>query len=640
MAVNDNETTGNNGEQAQGQESRREPINQRSSQREQAEQPAFQAGLLDLNRLLGSPMSRRTSGEVLVAAIKAIKFHFHPERQVASVGPIDLTKVEVLGLEATEHNVSISSAVMAYPVESGSGVKVLVFPLALAASLIDDVSTRNVEVSGRSYPLPVVASDYITEGYLALVDDIVRKKFEQNRRNIEIVRAGWRVVDKGVQWNEPESTEVRNVVFYAQASISATYNAHFASDMYFNLDWLSKNTSLEINVDMSGREVITADGLPRRSDIAVAVGGIIRKGENTVPVPLANIGGYVELVFAPPSETDRWKPAGRRGEPYFQPTFIINRMDTNANAITPELLLLALGAGSIISKDQAWAQTFLPTDLARGETDFRDTGLLNILGPDEDPQAIVFDGRASLDVNKWGSYFFSLVNDNLAWAIELEEGGDNSWITSLLSDAANDTSADSLAVRRLYAYADRLTNNHFTRRAKELGVERPLEASGARYLTGTWLDSDGKTRDLRDWDLLRWMATNPTDGGDSALRYQDVVGRTDLDVEIRVSEQYEQLVGALGPNNVHFARYVELAYINPLFIEALALAIVDCKINIDQRQAHYSFGARRVRGNSRIRDFAGGDLTHGMMTNRRTMGDGTRAYRGGVSNGFGSSGGF
>jgi hypothetical protein len=636
MAVND-ESTNNDG---LGQERRDQAQAQTRTERPARESQGYQAGLLDINRLLGAPMSRRTSGEVLVSAIKAVKFWFDPERNVAGSSNIDLSKIEIMGLEATEHNVSLSSVILALPIETNNGVKVLVHSLALGQSLLDEVAVRNVEISGRTYPLPVVPSDYVTESYLALIDDIVKKKFEATRRSIEIVRAGWRIVDKGVDFNDPESTEVRSVVFYSQVALTSTNNDAFNNDVYFNLDWLSKQSSLEINVDMSGRESYTADGLPRRSDLSISVAGIIRKGEQSLPIGLSSIGGYVELVYTPPAQEERWKPAGRRGEPHYTPTFIINRMDSANNAITPELLLLALGAASVVTKDQAWAQTFLPNDLARGETDFKDTGLLNILGPDEDNSPVVFDGRSSLDVNKWGQYFFSLVDDKLAWAIELEEGGDNSWLTSLLSDAANDTSADGSAVRRLYAYCDRLTNGNFTRRARELGVETPLVASGARYLTGTWIDENGKVRDLRDWDLLRWMATNPSDEGESAMRYQDIVGRTDLDVEIRVSEQYDQLTQALTASGVHFARYVELAYIDPKFVEAIAAAIVDCKINIDQRQAHYNFGARRVRGNSQVRGFVGGDLTHGMTSGRRTMGDGSRNQRGGVGNGFGHGPGF
>ncbi|MNP65718.1 hypothetical protein D3C76_1613390 [compost metagenome] len=89
-----------------------------------------------------------------------------------------------------------------------------------------------------------------------------------------------------------------------------------------------------------------------------------------------------------------------------------------------------------------------------------------------------------------------------------------------------------------------------------------------------------------------------------------------------------------------FARYVDLAFINPAFIEAMAMAVADCKINIDQRSAHYTFGNRRLRGNTRVRDFVGGDLTHGMLSSRRVTGDGARSLRGNVGNGFGFGNSF
>jgi len=636
MAVQDSHDNSNN---SQAQEPSREQANSRSSRPTPQENPVLNAGLLDINRLLGSPMSRRTSGESLVNAIKAAKFWFSAERQVAGAAAIDLTKIQVLGLDGQENNVSISSVILAYPIEDQGVTKVLVHSLVLEGTLSDETPIRNVEINHRTYPLPIIASDYVTESYLALIDDIVKKAFDQSRRSVEVIRGGWRVVDRKVDFNDPETTEARQVIFYAQAALSSMYNELYRNDMFFSLEWLNKQSTLEINVDMSGRESVSADGLPRRSDIAVSVAGTVRKGDQNVTVPLANLGGYMNIVYTPPQNEERWARDRRRDQPYFTPTYIINRMDTSGNAITPELLLLALASSSVISKNQAWARTFLPGEVARGEIDARDSGLLNILGPDEDQQPIVFDNRGSLDEEKWGQYFFSLVDENLVYAIELEEGGDNSWLTSLLLDAADDTSANREAVRRLYDYADRLTSGNFSRRAQELGVENPLVMSGARYLTGTWLDEKGNERDLREWDLLRWMAQNPNDGGESALRYQDVIDRTDLDVEIRVSEQFDQLTGALQ-QNVKFSRYVDLAFINPQFIEALALSVADCKINIDQRQAHFTFGARRLRGNTRIRDFRGGDLTHGLLNSRRVVNGDQRSLRSHVSNGFGRGSSF
>lgn len=640
MAVNngDNETieTG-----AQGQERREQAIPPRQEARREQSQQSSQVGLMDLNRFLGGPITRRDSSEVLIAAVKAAKFALSPDRIVASSGQYDVSKIEVLGLEASEHQVSISSVIVALPVETNNGLSVLVSMIALAGSMNDAAQVRNFEQNGRSYPIPVLAGDYITEGYLSLVDEIVKKKFEQSRRSVEIVRTGWNIALPTVHWSEPESTEVRNVMFYTMASLTSAFNEMFRNDAYFNLDWFNKQATLEINIDVSGRESYTADGQPRRNDIGVTVAGVQRRSDNQhVTMPLSTIGGHVELVYVQPETTGISRRSIERDQPIFQPVYVINRMDSSNNVISPELLLLALAGASVLTKDERWAQTFLPTDLARGETDYRDTGLLNVLRQTGDNTPIVFDGRSSLDTDKWADYFFSLVDEKLVFAIELEEGGENSWITGLLSDAANDNTPDADAVRRLYSYADRLTMGHFTRRAKELGVESPLMSSGARYLTGTWIDENGKTRDLRDWDMLRWLAVNPNDNGDSALRYQDVVNRTDLDVEIRISEQYEQLAGALTPSGLKFGRYVELAYINPDFIKALALAVTDCKVNVDASNASYSFGNRRLRGNSRVRDFAGGDLSGGMASGRRTMGDGSRGYRGGVGNGFGHGAGF
>lgn len=623
-------------EENTGNEARNERPKQTNTQSRQT--TGRDAGdLLDINSLLGTPMSRRTSGESLINAVKAFKHWYSAERQVASGGAIDLSKIQVLGLGSSESNVSVSSVILAYPVEEQGTITVLTHVLALAGSMTEDAVTRNEEINHRTYPVPILASDYVTEAYLKLADDIALRACKNDRKVVKVARTGWRVVAKTVDFNEIENTDVRQVAYYAQAAMVTIYNSVFKPNTYFALDMLSNKSSLEISVDMSRREIPTADGVPRRTDISVTVSGIVRKGDQNVTVPLASISGYIALFYTPPAETGRFSPNKRRDEPYFTPTFVINRMDTNANAITPELLLLALAGSSVISKDQAWAQTLLPGDLGRGEVDYRDTGLLNILGPDQDRSAVEFDNRSSLDTQKWAQYFFGLVDEELAWAIELEEGGDNSWVTSLLSDAATDDTTDKEAITRLYHYANRLTMNNFSKHAESLNVVEPLVMADARYFVGTWIDESSKLSDTREWDLMRWMAVNPNDDGASALAYQDVIDRVDLDPVIRISEQYEQLTSALGASNVQPVRYVDLAYIDPNFIAALAMGVSDCKINIDQRTAQYTFGNRRLRGNTRIRNFVGGDLTHGKLSSRRTTNDDTRGHRSVVRNGFGSS---
>lgn len=628
MAVNDN--TQNT--QAKAAPAPAPQVERPQFEREQTNQPQG-ARLTDINRILGGVMSRRTSGEALVDAIKAARYWLDPERSLEGGGGLDHSKFQVLGLDAQEHGLGASAAIVCYPVDRGQTIEVLVNTLVLEATVDGIGDSRYVDVNGRSYALPVLAGDFVTESYMATVQDIVLKAFSNQRKAIEVVSAGWRVVSSKVNFAEAEDQMVRNVLFYSQAAITAMYNERYHADTYFSLDWLSRDSQLEIAVDMSGRPVLTADGLPRRSDLAISVAGQVRKGDNTVNVPLANIGGYVSLLYTPPQRQSGWSRRGQQDEPCFTPTFIINRMDTNTNSITPELLLLAMAASSVVSRNEAWAQNFIPGDVSEDGVDVRDSGLLNILGPDEDNSPIVFDNRKSLDTNRWGEYFFSLVNQQLAWAIELEEGGDNSWITSLLLDAAEDSSG--AAVHRLYDYADRLTGGHFTRRAQELGVEQPLVHSGARYLTGTWVDAHGQERDLREWDLLRWMATNPKDGGDAALRYQAIIDQSDVAQEIRVSEQYQQLVETMGVQSVKPARYVDLVFINPAFIEALALAVSDNKINIDQKSTAYTFGAPRVRGNTRVRDFVGGDLTRGKFNRIQGGQGGPRSLRQHMGNGFG-----
>lgn len=631
MAVNDN-TSGSQNNQAS------EPSRERAERTERArdtgtrtEQSTRRGGSLkDLNRLLGSPLPRNSGGESLVQAIASFKSWMDPAKNVGGSGTLDLSKLQILGLESSEHNVQVSSVIFAYPVEAEGRLNVYTYVAALQGSVDGEMPIRNYEVNRRQYPVPGVVGDFVTDGYLKTAADIVAKQFGDARRQVEVIDAGWRAVSDKVDFSLEGNTQVRQIAFYVTASLVAMINADMNSDVFFDLDWLAAGENLDISVDVSGREVQTADGQPRRSDLVINISGSIKTEEAVVRSKLTTIGGYINLVYSP-QEEDRSYSARRRDEntQVFQPLMVIDNIDTGANAITPELLLLGLAGASVISRKNNWAQVFLPNDVARGKTDYRDTGALGLLSKAR--ARVEIGNRTNLDTDEWAEYFFSLVSEELAWGIEVEEGGDNSWITSLLYAAAT---GDRDSAERLWDYADRLTLGKFSARAAHHGVTDIVTLSGARYLTGTYVDDAGELKDLRDFDMLRWLAQTGDTDPEIALDWQETFDNTDKEWEIRVSEQAAMLQSVLG-NNVQFSRYVNLLYIDPNAIRALAEAVDECGVGVDQAQALYSFGNRRLRGNSRIRDFADGDVSGGMFQRTRDTGGSRGNRRSILGNGMG-----
>ncbi len=584
--------------------------------------------LKDVNRLLGGPLARNTGGVALTDAIKALRDTISIDKNIGGGGALDLAKLSILGLESSEYNSQVSSVIFAYPHEQDGKLNVYTYVAALEASFDGEIPNRVYDHNRRPYSVPGVVGDFVTEGYLKTASEIVKKHFSDNRRQVEVIDAGWRTVGKLVDFSIKDNPSVRGIAFYAVASLNAMLTADTNEGLFFDLDWLAKGENLDISIDVSGRELQTADLLPRRSDIVVNIGGTIQVDGDTVRSKLTTVGGYVNLVFSPDSEDKGYSRHRDQKTQVFTPIFIIDNLDTGGNAITPELLLLGLAGASVISKNQNWAQVFLPNDVRGGNTDYRDTGYLGLLG--QKRQYVEVGNRTNLDIDEWSDYFFSLVREELAWGIEVEEGGDNSWITSLLWAAA---SGDRDAEDRLWEYADRLTLNNFTGRARDLGVSKFVDLSGSRYLSGTYIDEKGEVRDLRDFDMLRWLVQTGNDDPSIAIDWQETFDNPDLDWEVRVAEQHRMLQSVLG-TNLQYSRYVNLLYVNPDAIKALAMAVDDCKVGIDQNQTQYSFGSRRLRGNTRIGQFAAGDVTGGIFNRTRdTGGRGTR--RTPLGNGFG-----
>lgn len=595
-----------------------------------AEQPRRTASLKDLSRLLGGPVARNTGGEALSQALTALKEQLQADKNVVGSGNVDLNKLVVLGLESSEYNTQVSAAIFAYPHEVDGTLNVYTFVAALEGSIDGDIPARVYDLNRRQYAVPGVVGDYVTDGYLKTAADIVQKHFSDQRRKVEVIDAGWRTVGKLVDFSLKDNPAVRSIAFYAVASLTAMVTADVDSTMYFNLDWLAKGENLDISVDVSGREVQTADLLPRRSDIVININGTIAVDDTQLRQKLTTVGGYINLIYSPEDEEERGFSRNRQEKTQvYTPIFIIDNLDTGGNAITPELLLLGLAGASVISRHDNWAQVFLPNDIDKRTTDYRDTGYLALLGS---KRAVVEVGsRTNLDVEEWGDYFFSLVRNDLAWGIEVEEGGDVSWLTSLLWSAA---SGDRDAEERLWEYADRLTLDNFSGRARDLGLKEFVSLSGARYLSGTYVDEKGDVKDLRDFDMLRWLVQTGNEDPNIAIEWQETFDNEELDWEVRVAEQHRMLNSVLG-TNLQYSRYVNLLYISPLAIKALAQAVDDCKVGIDQNQTMYSFGSRRLRGNSRIQQYAAGDVSGGIFNRSRDVSGRGNNRRSPLGNGLG-----
>ena len=603
---------------------------ERTEREASTDKPTRRAGSLkDVNRLLGGPLARNTGGVALTDAIKSLRETISIDKNIGGGGALDLSKLTILGLESSEFNSQVSSVIFAYPHEQDGKLNVYTYVAALEASFDGEIPSRVYDHNRRPYSVPGVVGDFVTEGYLKTASDIVKKHFSDNRRQVEVIDAGWRTVGKLVDFAIKDNPAVRGIAFYAVASLNAMLTADTNQELFFDLDWLDKGENLDIAIDVSGRELQTADLLPRRSDIVVNISGSINVDGDIVRSKLTTVGGYVNLVYAPDAEEKGYGRNRDQKTQVFTPIFIIDNLDTGGNAITPELLLLGLAGASVISKNQNWAQVFLPNDVRGSATDYRDTGYLGLLG--QKRQYVEVGNRTNLDLDEWSDYFFSLVREELAWGIEVEEGGDNSWITSLLWAAA---SGDRAAEDRLWEYADRLTLDNFSGRARDLGVNKFIELSGSRYLSGTYIDEKGDLRDLRDFDMLRWLVQTGNDDPSIAIDWQETFDNPDLDWEVRVAEQHRMLQAVLG-TNLQYSRYVNLLYVNPDAIKALAMAVDDCKVGIDQNQTQYSFGARRLRGNTRIGQFAAGDVTGGIFNRTRDTGGGRGNRRAPLGNGFG-----
>lgn len=263
-----------------------------------------------------------------------------------------------------------------------------------------------------------------------------------------------------------------------------------------------------------------ADGQPIRADMNLvsvlrreAPNGGSFNGEQSI-VTSAKITGYMDVLYSPSAQ-----PQGMFfGSPAqvntrcLSPYYVITDMQTDVgyNANT---LALAFDSVLALATNSRFMQAFLPSpgqvNSKKNRIDTRNVGALNVLANIQAPgQAATAYGPvlsvtdAGFTDEKMMGYLSSVFrNDSFNVAIDCPVNGSQSWVFSMIDDAARGAPA---AMTRFLDSVNELTGGAFN---SQFDRSKPVFLMNEVILAGTYLDNNDVRRDLRDIDLMYVCAT-------------------------------------------------------------------------------------------------------------------------------------
>lgn len=634
MAVHDEEGSNAGNEPTQQREHpSREGVRptrntQRDDDRDDATAPRY--SLRNLNTALPRPFGRNETGQTLVKALES----FHALFQTAPGSEADLSNYNVIGFDTNEQRAGMSAVLLVAPLEADGKTYLFNFTLMLEASA-PVLTPLKGEFEGRHFDIIQVAGDLFNEKYLSRVEDLVTRRFKSSRSNdvFEFVDCGHAVIQASVDLSD--QAVLKTYAFYGTAAISTVSGELLGNAPEFELSWITENDKLILATEFNPEPIRNAAGQPRRTDAKLTLIANINDDDDKYQETLAVVGVQLEAVYAPSRKEDEDSRGFRRRSVEKQtlvaPLASITTLDTGTKAVTLELMLSGLVAVASLSDDLFWLNGFRGDPLVDPkDVDPRDPGAFGYLD-----DGVKIDTKAnSFDNEKLLGLFEDYCSPELAFALHCEEAGELSWLTDVFRNAAG-TGPFAKEMRQLLTdTADHVTDGHYSTRLAEEDEKELVVNGDNRIILGTYKDEHGELRDLRDFDLLKFLNQYGHNDPELALQYQDTFDMTNLPIDYRIDQRIRILSDVLG-NRMKITGFARQVYLTAGGMRALALAFEDCGLEIERASGGQSYTNTRQRGNTLVGRMGGSNMGAGLFNSYSRRDD--RSDRG-DSRGTGYSG--
>ena len=458
--------------------------------------------------------------------------------------------------------------------------KVAVHSLILEATG-DRIAPRYETINGQQVEIVRTATDAYDGVFIDIVNTRVKSLYKQS----DIVNAEATVVPRS--FNAADPLAINTLL---SSALFACHNALIVLVPGFQDVCLTaaRNTQMRVEHFFTKAQIADAVGQPVRNDITVVFserqpvqtsGSINNTDSNRT---FSTINGFIDLVYNP-VEQPLYGNYGQFQQPGALPPtiryaahYVITNIDTQVASTLPAQLL-AISTATTLRENDSWKTTF---SHAGGGTarknDTNDIGAVgfevNIAKVIEGPNTTVPDGvridtkHSNFTTQQLGQLLGLTVRPGLAFSLDVPDCGPT---TSYLSIFAAAALGNLDAHRTIIKAANYLTDNNFLNFFKNDG--RIFADVGMPIHLGTYTDSDGTIRDLRDIDYLGILNVTGDKGLDVVKAWSNTFNAVHEPIAVRFAARKNILMNVV-PNVEITGRAVRVTF-DAGFLDALASAI-------------------------------------------------------------------
>ena len=553
--------------------------------------------IADIGRTLNV---RPTSGGLSDAALSALMTAF--EKNKAFDKPnlpeaIKRDRFKVIPLDGSMAKSSLNSLLVTLPVILGEKNLTLVYVLTIEPQ--GGHSTRSQVDRGTTYDALVLPEDQLaTKPYKRAIADQVASV----SKNATVVVIGSQVLLNSViaKLNKEENTTIVDRIFDNALDALCGYRENLVDsaggsrNTQFRISpaMIGRSGRLETNWNYSGQPGEDSSGQPIRSDVmgALFYSEASNEDDNVYDrTPMGELRAGVDLFLADNREQTSGPSFSRRrksqeeGEPFIQAVLNITSIAPAANfPFSLELALLLLAQANMQSNDYRWAAQLRPkTAIAAPDG----TGVmavtsnincLHLLNPNRDFAKVFDDVSPNMDDQDLSDYLAFTVFPKLAIGMMIPSSGEKSWVLSIFESIATtrDTDVARRHTKTLFDAADVLSGNRFSRAYKDLGGGidvAPVRSMGTRQLIGTWTDTKGNLRDLREWNVQSLLTEIGEKNLDLVTDYQYTYENDRNSVDFCLAERLALLQKVVP--GVRVTGTAAMLGFEPNFLEALSRSL-------------------------------------------------------------------
>lgn len=519
--------------------------------------------LSEINTHIFSPFSRAPAGETARQFATLIK-----ESIDANLKKTDADTYGVDILDNNEAPIPFTTLTVSHALNVNGVNHASIYILVVEASS-DGVENRVYNKGpGQSFEVESWAGDVVDQD---LRERVGRQLSMRLGDKVTIHFAGASILPKELK---PETAQdVRDIARTAVNALFITMDREvIGAQPKLSIPDLDTSSNVAVVLDYTPRAVVTSAGLPIRSNLSITMRSGGSNSRDRIQ-QLTRVDGYVDLIWRAP-EPQVPNAYGQLPPPprYFNQLFVATRMDSQANATTPEFQLLALSTLPVLSMNKSTLGVFSP--LFQGETSARETNLrdLGALGyevnltndPNTPPDRIAIK-RDGFNNNSLIELSNRLFYDEIIFARDIDEVGDTSWLEIHLLEAAM---GNADAYQYITKTADALTGGIFSRLWDNT---RPIASyTGIRQQLGYFTGKKGVRSDIREIDYLALRNLFKAQDNGLCEKFDQTYYNTSISEAERTSIRAD-IYRSAAPD-FELKGYARRVFLNGTFLQTLAQA--------------------------------------------------------------------